>query len=85
MQYATPIEPQRTSLRRFEHAYARWCAATEALAAAELRLWVETLRDPDAEGLGALADEVLRLREAAQEAHRAMPGSDEGVHVPHPH
>lgn len=85
MQYATPTLTERTVLRRFEDAYGRWSAAAEALATAELQLWAETLRDPDAEILRSLADEVLRLREAAAAAYRAMPGSDESAHVVHTH
>lgn len=77
MHHATPTDTQRAGLRRFEDAFGRWSAATGALAAAELRLWAETLRDPRGEAPTALAQEVLRLRAAAADAYRALPEANQ--------
>ena len=73
---ARPTDSQRAELLRFEAAYARWCAAAEALAAAELRLWTETLQGSSAEDQERLAGEVMRLRVETHTAYEAL--------LPHP-
>jgi hypothetical protein len=69
---AQPTDAQRAALLHFEAAYARWCAAAEALASAELRLWTEMLQGPGGENQAQLAAEVLRLRVESQTAYEAM-------------
>lgn len=72
MQSRTPSDAQRAALQQFEAAYAQWCAASQALAAAEYQLWTETLALADGERLDFLAAEVVRLRNATHEAYEKL-------------
>lgn len=67
-----PTPDRRAALRRFEAAYARWSELCEAATAAELQLWTEALHDPDSQRLAELAEEVVRLRQAARAAYDEM-------------
>jgi hypothetical protein len=73
-----PTEAQRAALLRFEALYEEWRVADLRLLEAEQKLLAESFRRKGGEVPAELADQVARLREVADEAHRrAVAARDE--------
>lgn len=66
----SPTEAQRAALRRFEALYEEWRVADLRLLEAEQKLLAESFRRKGGEVPAELAEQVARLREIVDEAHR---------------